>query len=90
MKVRLLIVVIACLWGWGSAGWVGVFTALLLLGILGAVFPYRPKPEAVLEAQESFYDRTDTARRGSLADPTRPQPGDDHPLLLTHEIKRRR
>jgi hypothetical protein len=59
----------------------------LCLGIIGICFPPRQR-ETPLEAPREYeWEKIDRARRGSDNDPTRP---DDHPLLLTHEIKRRR
>lgn len=88
---RLAIVILVLLFGWILGGWTGVLCFGLLLGFIGALIgPPKPR-EGRTEAysgQETWeWEKVDRARRGSDNDPTRP---DDHPLLLTHEIRRRR
>lgn len=69
-------------------GWPGLLTAMFTLGIIGVFLPRREK--AVLPTElfpRVDWEKVDHARRGSEADPTRPQ---ENPLLITNEIRRRR
>lgn len=87
---RLVIVILVLILGWVLGGWTGVLCFALALGGIGALIgPPKPR-EAFTEPQGQDtweWEKVDRARRGSDIDPTRP---DDHPLLLTHEIRRRR
>lgn len=88
MRFRLAVVFVASLYGWYAGGWTGVYAVFIILALIGAVLPYRMKPEQVEEIQDRQMLQIDRAKRGSSVDPTRPQAWEEHPLLLTHEIRR--
>jgi hypothetical protein len=86
-KGRWIIVLAVCALGmiWGS--WTGLLAVCLFILLpLGIFFPYR-EPRQAASPDSEIWEKVDTARRGSEYDPTRP---DEHPLLLTHEMKGRR
>lgn len=84
VAIAISLFTVAFVWG----GWYGVFTMAFVLTIIGLIFPPRPRRRELEAAPEWEWEKVDRARRGSNADPTRPD--DDHPLLLTHEIRRKR
>ena len=66
----------------------GLGLAWLILAVLGLCMPARRREEGMpSETDDKMWEKVETARKGSSIDPTRP---DDHPLLLTNEIRRRR
>lgn len=86
--LRLLIVISVLGVAFVCSGWYAFFAAAISIGIIGAIVgPSKRRSESLSPEREWEWERVDRARRGESADPTRP---DDHPLLLTHEIKRRR
>lgn len=68
-------------------GWMGAYGALIICGLLGAIFPARARVRETSYEDDRVWEKVEPARRGSDVDPTRP---DDHPLMLTREISRRR
>jgi hypothetical protein len=86
IAVAFSILVVGYVWG----DWIGVYAALIICGLLGALFPYRTQVERELmpsDEDRTMWEKIEPARKGRSADPTRP---DDHPLLLTNEVKGRR
>lgn len=67
-------------------GWWGMFGALLIVGFLGFLHPYS-KPLHGAGSESDAEVTVEQARRGANlhGDPTRPD--DEHPFLLTHEIR---
>jgi hypothetical protein len=85
---RLATVIVTLSFGFVVGGWYGLLYMALVVGFIGAVVgPPKLTGDDPTPMQEWEWEKVDRARRGESADPTRP---DDHPLLLTHEIKRRR
>jgi hypothetical protein len=72
-----------------TGGWPGLFCAVIVLGALGVCFPPRARAELrPADPQDKRWERCEPARKGREADPTRPS--DEHPMLLTNEVRRRR
>ncbi len=85
--IRLAIVISVLGFGYWWGDWYGMSLLGAGLALLGVVMP--PKaPETPVEAPQTWeWEKVDRAKRGSDADPTRP---DEHPLLLTNTVRRRR
>lgn len=85
----MIVTISALAFGAVGYGWWGMMLAGLLLAVLGCMLPYKGSPDSRLSLleriEEQRWEKIDHARRG---DPTRPD--EDHPLLITHEIKSRR
>lgn len=70
-------------------GWAGFGCALAIIGVLGFAFPPQARAKPMVEQEKpGSWEKVEQARRGREIDPTRPS--DDHPMLLTNEVRRRR
>lgn len=85
--IRVLFVISLLAAGAWYGGWWGAYGALFVCGLLGAIFPARARVREASYEDDRVWEKVEPARRGSDVDPTRP---DDHPLMLTREISRRR
>jgi len=94
MTLRIIVGISVFAAGWIYAGTSGLYSALIVMGLLGLICgPPKPKTAqenelAEYEAQERLYERIEHAKKGRAADPTRPGWSDEHPLLLTNEFRR--
>jgi hypothetical protein len=71
-------------------GWTGAYSALIICGLLGALFPgHRRVREEPSGHDEKMWEKVEPARRGRSTDPTWPD-DNEHPLMLTNVISRRR
>lgn len=80
---------IAIIGGFGALNGVpGVFLGILIVAVLGAFLPLRPiERDFLSDTDDPKWEKIEPARKGRNADPTRP---DDHPLMLTREVRRRK
>lgn len=85
LRIALGISIFAVCWCIGGSAGLGF--ALFLLALLGVILPPPVRRERLPRDLGHRWEKIEPARRGSEIDPTRP---DDHPLMLTNEIKRRR
>jgi hypothetical protein len=88
IRLALVISFLVLSYVWGG-GW-GVYGALLICGLLGAIFPAHARVRESSDVDDKVWEQVEQpARRGRNADPTRPD-DTDHPLMLTNVISRRR
>jgi hypothetical protein len=87
--IRVLVVISLLIFGAVFYGWIGALGALIICGLLGAALPAPARERISDVSDERGWEKVERARKGSNVDPTRPD-DDDHPLMLTNVVRRKR
>jgi hypothetical protein len=68
-------------------GWWGLALGLFIVAVFGCILPpYSHFKQTYNDVEDEMkWEKIEPARKGASVDPTRP---DDHPLMLTHEVRR--